>query len=86
MRVNGIGIMAAGIFCMEVGDRGLCGNEAAHRASDDLGRSVPAILAGQVFEQNPPLPGSYDRRDQPWVPLRERGDDGGLIRSEVRTA
>ena len=66
-----------------VGQDRLGGDQVLDRAGDDLRRRVPAVLTGQVLEQDPPWPGTDDRRHQGRVRAGECGDDAGLVGREA---
>ena len=65
-------------------ERDLRGDETVDGAGEDLGRDVPAVLARQVVEQEPALPGRDDRGHQPGIHLAEHRDDARLVGRERR--
>lgn len=65
------------------GQGGLGRDQAPDGAGDDLRGGVPAVLTGQVLEQDPSGPGTDDGRDEGRVHVGERGDDAGLVGGEA---
>ena len=66
------------------GQRGLRGDEPAYPGLDRDGVGRPAVLAGDVLQQHPPLAGGENRRHEVRVHPGEGGDHRGLVGGEVR--